>query len=809
MLTCFLCTSSFGSPLLLFRHLKLIHGMYPGKNLRLKCGQAGCCLQFSSYSGFRRHLIKIHSSVGDRFDFYHTPSSHDSEEQNSQSLNDTMASTSSQCQSVEAVPSTHKKDMCASIIAKLLASGVPNTVVLSTIENLEEFVEDLHSDIKDHVLNLLPSNNTSRPAIEELFESLDNPFSELNSDTKWKKYFREKWGVVDPVELHLGVRYDTRRNNKTGNYEQVPVNNKFIYIPILKTLQFIFRNEKNCEMMQTCTQSDIYEDFCDGSYFKNHPLFSTNKFALQIQLYFEFECANPLGSKKGIHKIGCLYFILRNLAPKVNSALMNIHLVSLFHAQDVKKYGIDEILKPLIRDLKILETVGVAVPFADQPVRGTLALITGDNLGMHSILGFLESFSANYFCRFCLIDKSSAQFVFSEDDPNLTLLSPVLNDQHFASLEDDPTLTSSFGIKRKSILNTLQYFNTGENYAVDIMHDILEGVGQYEIKLLFEYLIQHFISKESLLNRIYAFNYGYMETKNKPTIINLDCGGHGIGLNASQTLCLITNIPLIFGDLVPEDDLHWHLLLLLLNIINIVFSYSITEGMTVYLKHLIIEHHKLFKELYPSNNLLPKHHFMVHYPRCIRKVGPLIHIWTMRFEAKHKFFKDSVKNFKNLTISLANKHQFAVAYHWECLSLKTVESGPVKISSLDTLEFSEDVSSTLQVDSQATVNLTKWVRCCGVEYRVGLFVCTGTNENVPLFSKITSIILHNGKVFFVLIEHETCFHDHFHAFQVSENLPRKVLVVESERLRHFKSFDSQMSYGCDSQFYVLSESCII
>lgn len=138
--------------------------------------------------------------------------------------------------------------------------------------------------------------------------------------------------------------------------------------------------------------------------------------------------------KKGIHKVGCLYFILRNLPPRVNSALLNIHLVSLFHAQDAKKYGIDEILKPLVKDLKILETTGVAVPFAEVSVRGTLAQITGDNLGMHSILGFLESFSANYFCRFCLIDKSSAQSVFSEDDPCLTLRSPILNDQHDTTL---------------------------------------------------------------------------------------------------------------------------------------------------------------------------------------------------------------------------------------------------------------------------------------------------------------------------------------------------------------------------------------
>lgn len=72
-----------------------------------------------------------------------------------------------------------------------------------------------------------------------------------------------------------------------------------------------------------------------------------------------------------------------------------------------------------------------------------------------------------------------------------------------------------------------------------------------------------------------------------------------------------------------------------------------------------------------------------------------------------------------------------------------------------------------------------------------------------------SIILHNNQVVFVLIEHETFFHDHFHAFQVSEHMPRKILVIEREQLTHFKCFDAQMSYGCDSKFYIVLENCII
>lgn len=74
--------------------------------------------------------------------------------------------------------------------------------------------------------------------------------------------------------------------------------------------------------------------------------------------------------------------------------------------------------------MKILENKGM-------PVRGTLAQIIVGNLGIYSILGFMESFSANNFCHLYLIYKVLSQDVFfSEDDPRLTLRTKTVKVQH-------------------------------------------------------------------------------------------------------------------------------------------------------------------------------------------------------------------------------------------------------------------------------------------------------------------------------------------------------------------------------------------
>lgn len=183
----------------------------------------------------------------------------------------------------------------------------------------------------------MPSSSTADSKINQCFEKIVNPFSALNSESKRTQYFTDKWGKVDPVDHVLGTRFATRRNQTTGTYDQLVARDTFVYIPIFETLKSIYKNPNVIEMIKRDSEKreNMLYDLCDGDYFKSHILYSKQRHAIQIQLFYDdFETANPLGSKRGIHKLGAIYFTLRNFSPKY-SRLLNIHLVTWFHAQDI------------------------------------------------------------------------------------------------------------------------------------------------------------------------------------------------------------------------------------------------------------------------------------------------------------------------------------------------------------------------------------------------------------------------------------------------------------------------------------------
>lgn len=80
---------------------------------------------------------------------------------------------------------------------------------------------------------------------------------------------------------------------------------------------------------------------------------------------------------------------------------------------------------------------------------------------------------------------------------------------------------------------------------------------------------------------------------------------------------------------------------------------------------LIEEYIQSRVKLFPFTYLQPKHHYLCHYPELMLQFGPLIRLWTLRFESKLSYFKQCMSkllNFKILFSTLAETHQLHQAY---------------------------------------------------------------------------------------------------------------------------------------------------
>ena len=115
------------------------------------------------------------------------------------------------------------------------------------------------------------------------------------------------------------------------------------------------------------------------------------------------------------------------------------------------------------------------------------------------------------------------------------------------------------------------------------------------------------------------------------------------------------------------DDCHWNSFLLLLRICQIANSQVCSPDTIAYLSVLIEEKLHTFKSLYPHEKLLPKHHYMVHYPAQMQRLGPLIRCWTMQQEAKLSFVirVSNLSNYKNVCKTVAKKHNFWMCYQFQ------------------------------------------------------------------------------------------------------------------------------------------------
>lgn len=392
------------------------------------------------------------------------------------------------------------------------------------------------------------------------------------------QYFAKCGNFIQPVEeLLSGVSYVQTMASATGIVRQVAVPDSYHRIPLKSLLTKILEIPGILQAMlewQRREESDAIQDVFDGEFCKTHPLFQ-NEVSIPLVIYQDdCEIVNPLGSKTGVHKLGLIYFTLKSLPPDLLSSLQSQFLLAVYKSDDIATYGFDAILRSIVEEIRCLESDGILVntPNYQGVVKFTVVQVVGDNLGLHGVLGYIESFSGNYVCRFCKADKRGVRSLTLEDPA-------LLRDRNSYEADLRTADSSQTGLKRDSVLNNLSFYHVSDNVAVDIMHDVLEGVGPYEVKLVLNSLIeQKHLTLEKLNYRITSFDYGFCDKGNKPSVISKRDLGNPEGPmrhSASQMWCLLRLLPTIIGDLIPIDNKHWELLLLLLLCMEFIFSPSL------------------------------------------------------------------------------------------------------------------------------------------------------------------------------------------------------------------------------------------
>lgn len=295
-------------------------------------------------------------------------------------------------------------------------------------------------------------------------------------------------------------------------------------------------------------------------------------------------------------------------------------------------------------------------------------LVLGDNLGVNEILGFVKSFNAEHYCRFCKASLKECQEMLSEHKKLMRTVESYTADL----LKNNSKAT---GIVKKCVFNKINKFDVTENLSVDIAHDFDEEIAVYTVGGILEHLIKtKKITLEKINNRIETFPYSESEKSNKPRPLYFAADMTGriklkIKQSASEMLCLVRYLGLMIGDMIPPNNEHWKLYLVLRKLIGVLTSPRLTGGEIENLREVIQKHNALYISLFGA--LKPKMHFLLHYVTLMLLNGPVIHFSTLMFERKNKALKEmaicSTSNI-NLPQTIAIRHQLQQCYNKEFLS---------------------------------------------------------------------------------------------------------------------------------------------
>ncbi|KAK3926625.1 Digeranylgeranylglycerophospholipid reductase [Frankliniella fusca] len=604
----------------------------------------------------------------------------------------------------------------------------------------------------------------------------------------------EKSGnYIEPKPFVVGSEVKQKRKDGRIVSELSPLTGQLV--PIKKVLECFFSMPGVFDVVMAYVNLlenetfGIIGNFMQGALWKfKVAKYFVGKLVLPLNFYHdEYEINNPLGSHSGLAKQGGTYFSIPCLPPEHISQLANIFLASLNYALDRKSAVCstsrnEAIFRHIVLQINDLLRNGIVVKCGGQEHKlyFGFGLLLGDNEGLNSTQDFA---SATSYCRFCKASPSDIKVDLFEKTELLRC-----EEDYDEDVSADYKVS---GIKLKSVWNEIDGHHIYNNYSVDLLHDIEEGLLKYGMFHVVHHFVnnaQQKVSLEILNDRMRLFNYYDNGITNKPQLIS------DRDLNTEKRLrrsgSEMHNFTLIFamliGDLISTKDEVWQYYLVVRKILSFLYAPQIQTECIDSFSLLVASHHKLYIHLF-NDTLKPKFHNLVHYARIMKQSGPLCHLSTIRYEARHKPNKEvaaATTSRRDPLRTVAIKNQLQLCYRL------TANQGLRE-------RFHVGPSCAIMPGDKTLLNVLEsygdfveisWVEINGTKYRPNMFVCHSVDESdgLPQFGQIEKILCNeNFEILLHCKNFETLgLEENFSAYEVvvkhgNINVPIKSLIMYS------------------------------
>lgn len=198
------------------------------------------------------------------------------------------------------------------------------------------------SDLKHSVMPILNKmNNYQKSEIENMFDTLENAFSQVKTEYHRTNLFLKNNLFFKPETVIIGYTNEKKSVNNIETLTMVPVQCHLLSMKLnLKNflqLPGVYNTIINY-IDDTSKNNEVLTSFLNGSTWRNIKIKFKGKIVLPIFVYYDdVEIGNPLGSHSGIHKMGGVYYTIAALPPEYLSSLENIFTAYLFHSNDREK----------------------------------------------------------------------------------------------------------------------------------------------------------------------------------------------------------------------------------------------------------------------------------------------------------------------------------------------------------------------------------------------------------------------------------------------------------------------------------------